>query len=73
MAQHFSSADFVSKGVSLVILMANILIKGQTRVIRAAAWYAKEQPTFSYALALVGLCLWSSCHFQASESEDDWR
>lgn len=56
---------------SLVTLMANILIKDQTKVVCTAAWYAKEQPTVSDALALVRRCLWSSCHFQTSESETD--
>lgn len=56
---------------SLVTLMANSLIKDQTTVVRTAAWYAKEQPTFSAALALVRRCLWSSCHFQTSVSESD--
>ena len=56
---------------SLLTLMANTLIKDQTKVVRTAAWYAKEQPTFSDALALVRRCLWSSCHFQTSESETD--
>ena len=56
---------------SLVTLMANSLIKDQTKVVRTAAWYAKEQPTFSDALALVRRCLWSSCHFQTSQSETD--
>ena len=56
---------------SLVTLMANALIKDQTKVVRTAAWYAKEQPTFSDALALVRRCMWSSCHFQTSESESD--
>ena len=56
---------------SLVTLMANTLIKDQTKIVRTAAWYAKEQPTFSDALALVRRCLWSSCHFQTSLSETD--
>lgn len=56
---------------SLVTLMANALIKDQAKVVRTAAWYAKEQPTFSDALALVRRCLWSSNHFQTSESETD--
>lgn len=36
---------------SLVTLLANTLIKDQTKVVRTAAWYAKEQPPFS-AMAL---------------------
>jgi hypothetical protein len=56
---------------SLVALMANALSKDQAKVVRTAAWYAKEQPTFSDALGLVRRCLWSSCHFQMSNSEAD--
>lgn len=56
---------------SLVTLMANSLIKDQAQIVRTAAWYAKEQPTFSDALALVRRCLWSNCHFQMSEAETD--
>lgn len=56
---------------SLVTLLANSLIKDQTKIVRTAAWYTKEQPTFSDALALVRRCLWSSCHFQMSLSETD--
>lgn len=56
---------------SLVTLMANALIKDQRKVVRTAAWYEKEQPTFSDALALVRRCLWSSCHFQTSQLESD--
>jgi hypothetical protein len=56
---------------SLVSLLANALIKEETKVVRTAAWYAKEQPTFSDALALVRRCLWSSSHFQTSQLKTD--
>jgi DDE superfamily endonuclease len=56
---------------SLVTLLANALIKDPAQVVRTAAWYAKEQPTFSDALAMVRRCLWSSCHFQTSLSETE--
>lgn len=56
---------------SLVTLLANALRKEEIKMVRSAAWYAKEQPTFSDALALVRRCLWSSCHFQTSLSETD--
>lgn len=49
---------------SLVTLLANSLIKDPTTVVRTAAWYTKEQPTFSDALALVRRCLWIA--FQSS-------
>jgi len=48
---------------SLVTLMADRLIKGEVKPVRAAAWYAKERPTFSDAIAIVRRCLWSGCHF----------
>ena len=62
---------FVRRWRMEVRLMANLLIKDQTKVVCTAAWYAKGQPTFSDAMALVRRCLWSSCHFQTSESETD--
>jgi len=48
---------------SLVTLMADRLIKGEVKPVRAAAWYAKERPTFSDAIATVRRCLWSGCHY----------
>lgn len=56
---------------SLVTLLANTLIKAPAQIVRTAAWYAKEQPTFSDALALVRRCLWNSCHLQTSQLETD--
>ena len=56
---------------SLVTLLADALLKDETKVVRTAAWYAKEQPTFSDALAWVRRCLWSSCHFQTSQLDTD--
>ena len=56
---------------SLVTLMANALIQDQTKIVRVTAWYEKEQPTFSDALALVRRCLWSSFHLQPSHFEPD--
>jgi hypothetical protein len=48
---------------SLVTLMADRLIKGEVKPVRVAAWYAKERPTFSDAIATVRRCLWNGCHF----------
>lgn len=48
---------------SLVTLLADRLIKEQSRPVRRAAWYAKELPTFADAIAIVRRCLWSNCHF----------
>lgn len=56
---------------SLVTLLATELIQGQTHFVRTAAWYAKEQPTFVDALALVRRCLWGSGHFQTSHLGSD--
>ena len=56
---------------SLITLMADWLSKGQVMPIRTAAWYAKERPTFSDAIALVRRCLWSNCHFSMSERNID--
>lgn len=52
---------------SLVTLLANRLIQDETKLTRTAAWYSKQQPTFSDALALVRRCLWRSPHFQTSQ------
>jgi hypothetical protein len=52
---------------SLVTLMAHALLQAAGHVVRTAAWYAKERPTFSDALATVRRELWSACHFSMSE------
>jgi len=54
---------------SLVTLMAHALLQAEARVARTAAWYAKERPTFSDALAVVRRELWSFGHFAMSESD----
>ncbi|MEW6297661.1 MAG: transposase [Thermodesulfobacteriota bacterium] len=54
---------------SIVTLMAHGLLQAEARVVRTAAWYAKERPTFSDALAVVRRELWSCCHFTMSESD----
>jgi hypothetical protein len=51
--------------------MANRLIKGKVKPVRNAAWYAKERPTFSDAVAIVRRCLWSGCHFSTSNPKND--
>jgi hypothetical protein len=56
---------------SLVTLLAHELVKTETKVVRTAAWYAKERPTFSDAIALVRRCLWSECHFSMSKRDRD--
>lgn len=51
---------------SLVALMAHELFQAAGHVIRTAAWYVKERPTFSDALAVIRRELWSTCHFSMS-------
>jgi hypothetical protein len=51
---------------SMVILMADQLIKNETMPVRTAAWYEKKTPTFSDAIAIVRHCLWKNCHFSMS-------
>lgn len=51
---------------SLVALMADRLIKRQIIVVRTAAWYTKELPTFADALAMTRRCLWMHCRFSTS-------
>jgi len=57
--------------LSVVTLMADRLMKEQSKAVRRAAWYAKEEPTFSDAIAMVRRCLWSSCHFSTSNQNSD--
>lgn len=56
---------------SVVTLMAERLMKGQVKAVRTAAWYEKEQPTFSDAIAWVRRCLWSNCHFSTSNQNGE--
>jgi DDE superfamily endonuclease len=56
---------------SVVTLMADALIQNQTTAVRQAAWYTKEHPTFSDAIAIVRRCVWSSCHFSMSSRQSD--
>jgi hypothetical protein len=56
---------------SLVTLMADRLIQGKVKPVRTAAWYAKERPTFSDAIAIVRLCLWGGRHFSTSSPNSD--
>lgn len=51
---------------SIVTLMANQLIKSETKPVRTATWYQKQTPTFSDAIAIVRRCLWKNCHFSTS-------
>jgi len=51
---------------SLVALMAHEIFQAEGHVFRTAAWYVKERPTFSDALAVIRRELWSTCHFSMS-------
>ena len=51
--------------------MANQLIVAEAKPVRTAAWYAKELPTFSDAIALVRRQLWSHTYFSTSGQEID--
>jgi hypothetical protein len=53
---------------SIVTLTCGALMKGESKVIRRAAWYAKRQPTFSDAIALLRRLLWSQSYFSMSDS-----
>ena len=54
---------------SLVTLLAHPAHKQQSLPIRQAAWYTKDTPTFSDALALVRRQIWQSQHFSISISQ----
>jgi hypothetical protein len=56
---------------SLVTLLAHSSAKQQTLPIRQAAWYPKDTPTFSDALALVRRQIWQSQHFSISIPQGD--
>jgi hypothetical protein len=56
---------------SVVTLMADALIQNETTAVRQAAWYTKEHPTFSDAIAIVRRCIWGSCHFSMSSRQSD--
>jgi hypothetical protein len=56
---------------SVITLIAHLLIeKGASRV-RSTAWYAKSDPTFSDAIALVRRHLWDHLPFSTSQQETD--
>ena len=58
---------------SLVTLLAHQSAKRKKLPIRQAAWYPKDTPTFSDALALVRRQIWQSHHFWISSSQGDIR
>jgi hypothetical protein len=58
---------------SLVALMATELHRAGSLSKRTAAWYVKEQVTFSDALAAVRSEIWRTMSFQTSPAEDDMQ
>lgn len=56
---------------SLVCLMAYHLNQGARLRPRTAAWYLKDEATFSDALALVRRVLWAAKYFNPSALQDD--
>ena len=56
---------------SLVTLLAHQSAKLQTLPVRQAAWYTKDTPTFSDALAFVRRQIWQSQHFPISILQGD--
>lgn len=56
---------------SLVTVMARALLSTESMPVRRAAWYRKEQATFSDTIALVRRCLWESARFSMSDEEAD--
>ena len=57
---------------SLVTLLAHVSYLEGGLAIRKSAWYAKEQATFSDALAAVRQNLWEVEHFSASTPDTEW-
>jgi hypothetical protein len=56
---------------SIVTLVAARLIRTRKLPARKAAWYAKDQATFSDTIALVRRYLWSNLTFSISSSKND--
>jgi hypothetical protein len=56
---------------SLVTLLAHQSARRQTLPIRQTAWYTKQTPTFSDALALVRRLIWQANHFPISTLQGD--
>jgi len=54
-----------------VTLLADVLFKGQSQMVRKAAWYEKRLPTFADAIAIVRRCLWRKCHFSTSSQNNE--
>ena len=57
---------------SLVALLAHALYQEGRLAVRQSAWYAKEQATFSDALAAVRQHLWEVEYFSTSTPDTEW-
>ena len=57
---------------SLVALLAHGLYLDGRLAVRQSAWYAKEQATFSDALAAVRQHLWKVEYFSTSTPDTEW-
>lgn len=56
---------------SLVTLLADKLEQAQKLPVSSSAWYKKQTPTFSDAMAGVRMYLWQESHFCTSDSDGD--
>jgi hypothetical protein len=56
---------------SIVTLLADRLHKQGKLPIATSAWYKKETPTFSDAIAAVRRLLWQNMHFSTSDNQAD--
>ena len=56
---------------SLITVMARALLSTESMPVRRAAWYRKEQATFSDTIALVRRWLWESTRFSLSDEGAD--
>ena len=56
---------------SIVTLIAAHLIRDKHAPVRTAAWYPKQQATFSDTIALVRRCLWRAEAFSTSGANAD--
>jgi hypothetical protein len=56
---------------SIVVLWANSLHKSKLLTLPSTAWYHKEQPTFSDALAAVRIQIWEQREFSISDEQGD--
>ena len=54
---------------SLITLLAHRLTDGQPFPVRSAAWYLKQEPTFSDAIAIVRRYLWLNTQFPNSPTK----